>query len=130
MSRQITRDEVDWELASCRGIDTDLFYMLRADLIVEGLSYNHFRRMCFSCPIQVQCLKVGTKLERYGFWGGLSDDERNYLHEGRKGKTTERLHKDLEALLGFSEGMDKYAELKNIVVSTTREFGDYDRVYR
>lgn len=84
MSREIVnRDKVEWERASCRGLDTDLFYTARTDLLAEGLTYNHLRRMCFQCPIQVDCLKVGTAFEPYGFWGGLSEDERRHIYAGK-----------------------------------------------
>jgi WhiB family redox-sensing transcriptional regulator len=79
----INRDKVEWERASCRGLDTDLFYTARTDLLAEGLNYNHLRRMCLACPIQVECLKVGTSYEPYGFWGGLSEDERRHIYAGK-----------------------------------------------
>ena len=31
----------------------------------------------------MQCLEVGTAFERYGFWGGLSEDERRHIYAGR-----------------------------------------------
>lgn len=120
MSRQIKRTEVDWELASCRGLDTDLFYTMRSDLIVEGLTYNHLRRMCFECPIMKECLQIGTSLERYGFWGGLSEDERTSIYEHKDGIVMSRLKRDLK-LLSIN-----YDHIAKIVLSVKRVFGEFD----
>ena len=43
----INRKTIDWEQASCRGLEVDLFYAARSELVDEGLNYNHLRRMCF-----------------------------------------------------------------------------------
>lgn len=84
MFRQVVnRDKVEWERASCKGLDTDMFYLARTDLLTEGLTYNHLRRICFNCPIQRECLQVGTSYEPYGFWGGLSEDERRHIYAGK-----------------------------------------------
>ena len=95
----INRRIVGWERASCLGLDTDLFYAARTELLLEGLTYNHLRRVCFSCPIQKECLKVGTAFEPYGFWGGLSEDERRHIYAGQM--TTQVINgfrRDLEIL--------------------------------
>lgn len=84
MFRQVVnRDKVEWERASCKGLDTNMFYLARTDLLTEGLTYNHLRRICFNCPIQRECLQVGTSYEPYGFWGGLSEDERRHIYAGK-----------------------------------------------
>jgi hypothetical protein len=93
---------------------------MRTDLLVDGLSYNHLRRICFSCPIQKECLQIGTSLERYGFWGGLADEERTAIYENREGKILYRLKRDLRLL-----SID-YKYLQNIVLSVKRVFGEFD----
>jgi hypothetical protein len=120
MHIQIKRRDVEWERGSCRGLDTHLFYLMRTDLIEEGFTYNHLRRMCFECPIQKQCLQIGTSLERYGFWGGLSEEERTAIYENRQGKVIFRLKRDLQML-----GM-RYQPLAEIVLSVKRVFGEFD----
>lgn len=120
MSSQIKRRDVDWDRASCRGLDTHLFYLMRTDLIEEGFTYNHIRRMCFECPIQRECLQIGTSLERYGFWGGLSEEERTAIYENRDGKILFRLKRDLQML-----GM-RYQPIADIVLSVKRVFGEFD----
>ena len=120
MHGQIKRRDVEWERASCRGLDTDMFYLMRTDLLVDGLTYNHLRRICFDCPIQRECLQIGTSLERYGFWGGLADEERTAIYENRQGKVLYRLKRDLKLL-----AID-YKYLENIVLSVKRVFGEFD----
>jgi hypothetical protein len=118
MPREIVnRDNVDWTRASCRGLDTDLFYTARTDLLIEGLNYNHLRRMCFECPIQKDCLKVGTAYERYGFWGGLSEDERMHIYAGKVDtKVIGWLQRDLMQI------QVSIAPLAQTVLSVERDF--------
>jgi WhiB family transcriptional regulator, redox-sensing transcriptional regulator len=120
MHGQIKRRDVEWERASCRGLDTNLFYLMRTDLLEEGLGYNNLRRICFECPIMKECLQIGTSLERYGFWGGLSEEERTAIYENRDGKIMHRLRRDLQ-MLGI-----RYQPLADIVLSVKRVFGEFD----
>lgn len=123
MSSEITRGDVDWDRASCRGLDTNLFYLQKTELLVEGLSFNHLRRMCFDCPIQRECLQIGSKYERYGFWGGMAEDERDHVYRNTGTKIVERFQSDLR-------GMNKsYFELAEIVRSVPRDWGDFDMKY-
>lgn len=80
MSGQIKRKQINWERASCRGLETDMFYSHKTRLEERGLTLNHLRRICMSCPIQYDCLTIGVAHEPYGFWGGLSEEERKNLH--------------------------------------------------
>ena len=120
MHGQIKRRDVEWERASCRGLDTNLFYLMRTDLLEEGLGYNNLRRICFECPIMKECLQIGTSLERYGFWGGLSEEERTAIYENRDGKIIYRLRRDLQ-MLGI-----RYQPIADIVLSVKRVFGEFD----
>lgn len=120
MHGQIKRRDVEWERASCRGLDTNLFYLMRTDLLEEGLGYNNLRRICFECPIMKECLQIGTSLERYGFWGGLSEEERTAIYENREGKIIYRLKRDLQ-ILGI-----RYQPIADIVLSVKRVFGEFD----
>ena len=117
MSGNIDPKQVEWERASCRGLDTDIFYMARTELLVEGLSYNHLRRMCFDCPIQKECLKVGVTYEPYGFWGGLSEDERRHLYARKTDtRTLEWLNRDLAYI------KQSFADVAQVVMSVERDF--------
>ena len=104
MSRQIKRKQVDWERASCRGLETDMFYDHKTGLEEKGLTLNHLRRICMSCPIQYDCLTIGVAHEPFGFWGGLSEEERRHLQARKIGsKVLLNLRNDLQAL-GLSFG--------------------------
>lgn len=116
MPGQVTRKQVEWERASCAGLETDLFYDHRTGLHEKGLTMQHLRRICFSCPIQRECLEIGVAHEPYGFWGGLAEDERKALHARRESKTLEQLQKDLREL-GIS-----YNKIVKHVVSVKRKF--------
>jgi hypothetical protein len=120
MSGQVTRREVEWERASCLGLETDLFYDHRTGLSEKGLTLQHLRRICFSCPIQRECLEIGVAHEPYGFWGGLAEDERKMLHARREGKVTHQLRDDLREL-GLS-----YKKIVDHVLSIKRHFSYLD----
>lgn len=126
MSSQITRRQVEWERASCKGLDTNILYLMRGELAEQGFGYNHLRRMCFDCPIMKECLQIGTSMERYGFWGGLAEEERTAIYESTRvispgnSKILQRLKRDLQVFPG------KYQELQTIVHSVKRVFGVFD----
>jgi len=96
VSEQINRKNVEWEKASCRGLDTELFYTPMAELIEQGMSYRTLRRICFYCPIWKECLQVATQEEAYGFWGGLSEEERRHLYNGSRPRSMKQLNMDLK----------------------------------
>ena len=103
------RDDVDWEKASCRGLDTDIFYMHEAELLEqEGIDFMTLRRLCFRCPIWKECLTIGFKYERYGFWGGVSADERDHMVQGIISRKHSKLLTQLKEL-----GLD-YEEIYRI----------------
>ena len=117
MSGQLKRKQVDWERASCRGLDTDMFYDHKTGLEEKGLTLNHLRRICMSCPIQYDCLTIGVAHEPYGFWGGLSEEERRHLHARKdNSKVIWNLRRDLHAL-GLS-----LAKVAEHVFSVRRDF--------
>jgi WhiB family redox-sensing transcriptional regulator len=116
MSKQIKRKQVDWERASCRGIDTDLFYEHKTGMEERGLTMNHLRRICFSCPIQRDCLTIGVAHEPFGFWGGLSEEERRHMHARKESKALFNLRKDLR-MLGIS-----YDKILQHVFQIKRDF--------
>lgn len=113
MSRQIKRKQVDWERASCRGLDTDLFYDHKTGLEEKGLTVNHLRRICMSCPIQYDCLTIGVAHEPFGFWGGLSEEERRHLHARKQTKVVSNLQRDLNMLsLSFFKVLEHVLSVK------------------
>lgn len=92
----VSRKEIDWEKANCKGIHTEMFYTPMADLLKVGLSYRTLRRICFSCPIWKECLQIAIQEEPYGFWGGLSEEERKHLYEGTLPRSIKQLKMDLD----------------------------------
>lgn len=89
------KDMPDLTGASCKGMDTDLFY---DDYIVYEKDYQYWsdindkyytgyistapkqhaylRRVCLSCPVVQECREYAISHELYGFWGGMTAMER------------------------------------------------------
>ncbi|MEV6212463.1 WhiB family transcriptional regulator [Kitasatospora sp. NPDC051914] len=67
--------------AACRGQDTALFFHPAGE---RGEPHQDrveaAKRVCTRCPVRGQCLEYAlTADERYGIWGGLTEDERRAL---------------------------------------------------
>ena len=58
-----TTTKVDWGLANCIGIDTDMF--------IEFADYKDARRVCSRCPIAADCYFEAVKDNLTGTWGQL-----------------------------------------------------------
>jgi WhiB family redox-sensing transcriptional regulator len=117
MRRKIKRRDVEWQRASCLGLDTELFYEHRTGLLEQGLTVHHLRRICVSCPIQRDCLQIAVAHEPYGFWGGMSEDERKHIHAGRNGSPTLQAMKRDFKILGLN-----YETVVAFVRSIERDF--------
>jgi WhiB family redox-sensing transcriptional regulator len=117
MRRKIKRRDVEWQRAACLGLETNLFYEHRTGLLEQGLTIHHLRRICVSCPIQRDCLQIAVSHEPFGFWGGLSEDERRHIHAGKQDtQTLQALKRDLKTL-----GMS-FQTIVNFVRSIERDF--------
>lgn len=104
---------MDYEKANCLGIDTDLFYMTESDLQSEGLSLKVIRRICFDCPIQEACAEYGFKYEKYGTFGGFTEQERHLILN--KQWNAREIRRMLEQLANLGVRLSKvfeYAEIK------------------
>lgn len=112
----VKRKEVNWLDASCRGLDTNLFYTPMAELLEQGISYRNLRRICFNCPIWKECLQVAVQEEPYGFWGGLSEEERRHLYNGTRPRSMKQLMMDLKICNVNIEN------IKKVVKSVKRNF--------
>jgi hypothetical protein len=71
-------DDDEWkDRAACKG-KTDLFYP--EDVAGTGraraTTYGQARKICEGCDVRVECLEAGRG-ERFGVWGGLSENERH-----------------------------------------------------
>ena len=69
--------EINWDIAECRGMYTDLFYRVEEERNVDAYFYiNAVREVCARCPLWEQCFKYAYENERYGVWGGMTSLER------------------------------------------------------
>ena len=73
--REINVQGTDWTRANCRGLNTDIFYLEESELKDRGMTNRVIRKVCFTCPIQKDCLRAGME-EEYGIWGGFTRWER------------------------------------------------------
>jgi len=57
------------EEASCRGVDTDLWFHPKPPKLVR----RHIREVCSGCPVALLCLSHAlVKNEQHGAWGGYA----------------------------------------------------------
>lgn len=81
-----------WETANCANtIFPDLFFPESAQ--EEQDSGQTIKAMCSTCPMKAKCLQVAIdNRDFYGYWGGMSGDERRRLSErqGRVNRGTSR----------------------------------------
>lgn len=66
-----------WKQAGlCCQVDNDMFYPEKNDAAGAILA----KRVCGLCEVRVRCLEVAlARPERYGVWGGMSENERRKL---------------------------------------------------
>ncbi len=66
------------EDAACRTVDSELFYPpIGAPRHEVRAAERKAKRLCFSCPVQRECLEAALEAdERFGVWGGMSARER------------------------------------------------------
>lgn len=65
-------DDSEWQtLAACANTDPEVFFP------DKGHSNREAKQICYTCPVQAQCLQYALRNDmRWGIWGGLSDAER------------------------------------------------------
>ncbi|WP_405014645.1 WhiB family transcriptional regulator [Kitasatospora sp. NBC_01539] len=72
----------NWQLhAACRTLDSSLFFHPSGE---RGRAHDGRERaakqVCAGCPVREACLAHALHVkERYGVWGGLTEDERQEL---------------------------------------------------
>lgn len=76
------RKQINWSQANCRGMNTDLFFLEDTQLERQYFDSKMLRKICFSCPIRKECMKLALDSEEYGFWGGLASYERQAIRKG------------------------------------------------
>lgn len=73
----------DWMAdASCATVDPDLFFPEGAGKGTLRLLEAEAKAICGSCPVREKCLTWALDTdERYGVWGGMTEDERAELRK-------------------------------------------------
>ena len=69
------------DVPSCTGIDVEMFFT------EEKGNYphlNYIRKLCNTCPVQVQCFDYAIENLVEGIWGGTTKKERD-KYRGRRG---------------------------------------------
>jgi WhiB family redox-sensing transcriptional regulator len=69
--------DLDWTTDGlCREIDTDMFFPEKGGDVRTG------KAVCRVCPVSLECLAYALRHdERFGIWGGLSEQERRRLRK-------------------------------------------------
>lgn len=77
------------EAAACKGMDTNIFFP-PSTKPTPGKFYTRARKICGTCPVQIECLAYAQSMERdlnssfrAGMYGGLSPIERTQIVAGR-----------------------------------------------
>lgn len=67
-SREPAPTPKNWrELAACRGVDPDLFFLERGD----NRGFVKAKQVCGACPVRDRCLEEAIENgEEFGVWGG------------------------------------------------------------
>lgn len=72
----------DWQRrALCRGMDTSLFYSPTGERGRERQAREETARaICVGCAVREDCARTALNSgEQYGFWGGLTEGEREVI---------------------------------------------------
>jgi WhiB family redox-sensing transcriptional regulator len=84
---QIHPEPVNWrEIASCKGVDGDVFFPASEDL--QGI--NAAKEICSACSVADECLSYAIETNQTeGIWGGMTARQRrrlrrSWLEEQRK----------------------------------------------
>jgi WhiB family redox-sensing transcriptional regulator len=76
---------VSWqESGACRdGVGADFYPPMHIERKHERQARERrAKSVCAACPVRVECLQHAIAVdERYGIWGGLTQDERRVLRQ-------------------------------------------------
>jgi WhiB family redox-sensing transcriptional regulator len=78
-------DEGGWRSrAACRGEDPELFFPIGTTGPAVA-QIAKAKQVCAQCPVREACLDFALSSgQRYGIWGGLTEDERRTLRRRRR----------------------------------------------
>jgi len=78
---------IKWAQGSkCVGLPTDLFF---EEYELDSKMASHVDQLCMSCPLQRECLSVGTGRKEWGVWGGIYLEDGDISEEFNLHKTDE-----------------------------------------
>lgn len=66
----------------CAQVGHDFYYVEKGGEAVHIAA--HLKKVCNSCPYLVDCREWAIVHEEFGYWGGLSANERNRLRSKHK----------------------------------------------
>ncbi len=66
--------------ANCVGMDTDTHFFPERG----GVVTKEARLACSDCPVAAECLQYARDNDLLGFWGGLTENQRQKLPGGRR----------------------------------------------
>jgi WhiB family transcriptional regulator, redox-sensing transcriptional regulator len=72
-----------WQLqGACRASDSSIFFAADGERGVRRLERESAaKRICARCPVLEQCRSHALRVrERYGIWGGMTEEEREALY--------------------------------------------------
>ncbi len=73
----------DWEYASCRQVDPELFFPV-GHTLGWLKQIEQAKQVCGRCPMRSVCLEWALSTGQWsGVWGGLAETERRTLARGR-----------------------------------------------
>ena len=80
----ITRRNSAWmEAAVCASVDPELFQQSRDTS--PGVDHSRTaKKICHTCPVEVECLNHALKYWESGVWGGTTEVERRELRRRRR----------------------------------------------
>lgn len=81
---------------------------------------RYAQTICYSCPVQVECLMACMEINGDGVWGGLSDSQRKrYLLPAirRRGNDPEVYREVIAACDGLRHASDKVEQIAQLVSS-------------
>lgn len=78
---QVLDKPIEWQaLGNCFGVDPELFYPQRGGDVAQA------KAVCAECVVRDDCLEYALTepVERFGIWGGRSEQERKALRAERR----------------------------------------------
>jgi WhiB family redox-sensing transcriptional regulator len=70
-----------YENPSCAQVGGDLFFPDKDDNAIGSTEIAMAKRICLSCPHQIECADWGIRNERFGIWGGLTESNRRPIRK-------------------------------------------------